>query len=793
MKFIHVGDLHFGACPEAERGWGRERKKDIEQSFSQVIALANEEQADFLFLCGDIFHKRPSERDLKYLDSFLSQLVGTKVFMIAGNHDFIDSDSAYLRYRFSSNVHLFTEQSPQRIYEEEQNTYIYGFSYHSREITEPLYDGMKPGTEEGIHILLGHGGDSTHIPMDFHKLKWSGFDYAALGHIHKPEIISEDLIAYGGSLEPLNRTETGRRGVFLGEITEEKKVVHFLPINQKSYVEIRADVTARMNADEILDAVEEEIRLQGENQMVTLILQGEKPDDMESDFDLLRAKYRIVDIIDETQKDSVKMSLFEQNKDNIIGAVLGRLEGMQEAQYYAEKAFEQASRGLYQQRRSEKKEENKNFNIRHIHIDGFGKFCGKELSFEPGLNIVYGPNESGKTTVKNFLMHMLFGLEKSRGIAARSDAYTIYTPVYGGNYGGTMEIESDGQAYLLDRNFRTGEKYCDLYDKETGEKLPLSNLHSLSLGAYTDTFCIQEGDIPPSANLSMELTNYTSNLTGSNTADVKIDLALKALKEEKSILRRKNREETILLTEKRERYVKAPEPEKENKKSKSVFLFLFAAAVFAAAGFAHPGFFAGCVLFLVLSFFSVKSEKQEKTDQEDFKEELRREYQILKEQADQTEYNINQADAAIQAVLDAAGEFRENLGEQFNEKVSEIVNHLTGGVYGKVKIDEALSFMVKYKNRFIDLKYLSAGTVEQIYLAVRLAAGEILYPKEPVPVLMDDIFGNFDDERTRKALDYLSRHSGRQLILFTCKKELFHQLDQKNQKIHWISLEETRE
>ena len=87
MKFIHVGDLHLGACPETERGWGEERKKDIEQSLSEVIALANEEQADFLFLCGDIFHKKPSLRDLNRLDSFLSQLVCTKVFMIAGNHD----------------------------------------------------------------------------------------------------------------------------------------------------------------------------------------------------------------------------------------------------------------------------------------------------------------------------------------------------------------------------------------------------------------------------------------------------------------------------------------------------------------------------------------------------------------------------------------------------------------------------------------------------------------------------------------------------------------------------------
>ena len=37
MKFIHVGDLHLGACPETERGWGEERKKDIEQSLSESL------------------------------------------------------------------------------------------------------------------------------------------------------------------------------------------------------------------------------------------------------------------------------------------------------------------------------------------------------------------------------------------------------------------------------------------------------------------------------------------------------------------------------------------------------------------------------------------------------------------------------------------------------------------------------------------------------------------------------------------------------------------------------------
>lgn len=339
MKFIHVGDLHLGACPEAERGWGEERKKDIEQSLSEVIALANEEQADFLFLCGDIFHKKPSLRDLNRLDSFLSQLACTKVFMIAGNHDFIDEESAYLRYRFSADVHLFTERELTRVYEEVQNTYIYGLSYHSREITEPLYDEAGPGKEEGIHILLGHGGDGTHSPIDFHKLKWSGFDYAALGHIHRPEMISEDLIAYGGSLEPLNRTETGRRGIFLGEITDEKKVVRFLPINQKSYVEVRVDLTEDMDEQEILCAAEEEMKLLGENQMFTLFLQGSKRAEIRPDFDLLGAEYRIVDIVDKTRGSCTEESLLESNKDNIIGAVLRRLEGMPEASHFAGEAF----------------------------------------------------------------------------------------------------------------------------------------------------------------------------------------------------------------------------------------------------------------------------------------------------------------------------------------------------------------------------------------------------------------------------------------------------------------------
>ena len=71
---------------------------------------------------------------------------------------------------------------------------------------------MKPDESESsdFSILLAHGGDESHIPIQREDmLKWSGFDYIALGHIHKPEIIFEDLMAYAGSLEPLDQHRDG--------------------------------------------------------------------------------------------------------------------------------------------------------------------------------------------------------------------------------------------------------------------------------------------------------------------------------------------------------------------------------------------------------------------------------------------------------------------------------------------------------------------------------------------------------------------------------------------------------
>ena len=92
--------------------------------------------------------------------------------------------------------------------------------------------------------------------------------------------------------------------------------------------------------------------------------------------------------------------------------------------------------------------------ITKLHPAGFGRLPDKEYTFSEGINVIAGPNEAGKTTLRQFLTAMLFGWEKSR---AKADPYKRYKPWSGtGAYGGVMELTAEGKEYRVERDF-TGE------------------------------------------------------------------------------------------------------------------------------------------------------------------------------------------------------------------------------------------------------------------------------------------------------------------------------------------------
>lgn len=89
---------------------------------------------------------------------------------------------------------------------------------------------------------------------------------------------------------------------------------------------------------------------------------------------------------------------------------------------------------------------------------------------------------------------------------------------------------------------------------------------------------------------------------------------------------------------------------------------------------------------------------------------------------------------------------------------------------------------------YIDMKYLSNATIEQLYFALRLASADLLYEDDEFPLFLDDVFGNYDDERLRQTLAYLNQKTNRQIFLFTGRKEILHVLDQNEILYHLISL-----
>ena len=142
----------------------------------------------------------------------------------------------------------------------------------------------------------------------------------------------------------------------------------------------------------------------------------------------------------------------------------------------------------------------------------------------------------------------------------------------------------------------------------------------------------------------------------------------------------------------------------------------------------------------------------------------------------------------MKAIEEAASQVQKTFGQELNEKISEIFCDMTNGKYTQAVMDENLSMMVYDGFEHIDMKYLSNATVEQLYFALRLASADLLYENDAFPLFLDDVFGNYDDERLAQTMQYLSHHTDRQIFLFTGRKEILRLLDEKEILYHLISL-----
>lgn len=153
-------------------------------------------------------------------------------------------------------------------------------------------------------------------------------------------------------------------------------------------------------------------------------------------------------------------------------------------------------------------------------------------------------------------------------------------------------------------------------------------------------------------------------------------------------------------------------------------------------------------------------------------ETILREISTDKEQLVELEHNYKVADIACNVMEDTINEIRQSFGPELNRKTSDILSDITGGVYDETMVhkDYKVQVMSSDKSHYRDYAYLSNGTIDQVYLALRLAIIKLAYEdKENMPLFMDDILAQYDDERTEKTMNYLKKYSENgQVVMFTC-------------------------
>ena len=221
MKFVHIADLHLDApfsVLNANNRLGEKRREEQLNVLERVINYIKENKVEFLFISGDLYENEyVKEKTIVYINNLFKQIDNTEIFIAPGNHDPYLKNSYYRTYNWNTNVHIFNNEIKKYSYE---NVDIYGYGFNDFYIQNSNVENIKIENNEKCNILLVHGSldtsekqEKTYNPISYKNLKNLGFDYIALGHVHKTNYKKDENIIYPGSLISLGFDEIGEHGM----------------------------------------------------------------------------------------------------------------------------------------------------------------------------------------------------------------------------------------------------------------------------------------------------------------------------------------------------------------------------------------------------------------------------------------------------------------------------------------------------------------------------------------------------------------------------------------------------
>ena len=268
MKFIHASDIHLDSplcgLTRYEGAPVEEVRRATRDALDNLVQLAISEDVSLVLIAGDLYDGDWKDYNTGlYLSKKMSELkaAGIRVFILAGNHD---AESKITRkLSLPDNVTPIELKVPKTYLLEDLDVAIHGQGYAKRDVTDNLAAGYPTARPGAFNIgllhtaLTGCEGHEPYAPCNIEDLKSKGYDYWALGHVHRFGVISNNpWIVYAGNTQGRSVRETGVKGCVLVTVENgEVQSVEHRELDVLRWVVIDADVSGATTCEDVIDCV----------------------------------------------------------------------------------------------------------------------------------------------------------------------------------------------------------------------------------------------------------------------------------------------------------------------------------------------------------------------------------------------------------------------------------------------------------------------------------------------------------------------------------------------------------
>ena len=268
MKFVHMADMHFGSTFTSLQGknnYIQKRQLAQREAFDKIIQIIKDNNVEHFFIAGDLFEHESFEGNvslstIEYCNKKFDEIPNTKIWISPGNHDPYVKNSYYQTYTWAKNVTIFKDKV--ECYQTE-NCNIYGFGFSSFYEANSHIEEIVLNDKNKLNILITHAdldasksSERLFNPISSRKLKEIGFDYVALGHIHKSNFSKSERFLYPGStIGKSFGSGLGNHGIILGEINKDYYNVEYITLDCDFYIEIPLDISEIIDKEELIQEI----------------------------------------------------------------------------------------------------------------------------------------------------------------------------------------------------------------------------------------------------------------------------------------------------------------------------------------------------------------------------------------------------------------------------------------------------------------------------------------------------------------------------------------------------------